>query len=213
MVQLTPGVDTERFHPGVDGQPVRQRYGLGDRPVIVCVSRLVKRKGQDMLIRALPLIRREVPDAMVLLVGDGPYRRRLEKLARSLRVAEHVVFAGAHPWEDLPPYYAAGSVFCMPCRSRKFGFESEGLGIVYLEASATGLPVVSGNSGGASDAVRNGSTGFVVDSHCPAAISARLEILLVPANCANTGANGREWAVSTWQWRRVLSSLSEALLG
>ncbi len=147
MVQLTPGVDTEAFHPSVDGRPVREMYGLGDRPVVVCVSRLVERKGQDTLVRALPLIQESVPDAAVLLVGDGPMRDTLVRLAAELGVSADVVFAGAKPWVELPPYFAAGDVFCMPTRTRKAGFEVEGLGIVYLEASASGLPVVAGDSG------------------------------------------------------------------
>ncbi len=148
MVQLTPGVDTDAFNPSVDGTPVREMYGLGDRPVIVCVSRFVERKGQDMLIRALPLVQRSVPDAALLLVGDGPMRKKLVRLASELGVAKDVIFTGSVPWAELPPYFAAGDVFCMPTRTRKAGFEVEGLGIVYLEASATGLPVVSGTSVG-----------------------------------------------------------------
>ena len=204
MVQLTPGVDTDRFHPGVDGRPVRERYGLGERPVIVCVSRLVKRKGQDMLIRALPLVQESVPDAMVFLVGDGPERHRLEKLALSLGVADDVVFAGAHPWEDLPPFFAAGDVFCMPCRTRKLGFEVEGLGIVFLEASATGLPVVAGDSGGAPDAVLDGRTGHVIDSKAPDLLADRLCVLLSDRATAEAqGRAGRTWADSTWLWSEI----------
>ena len=201
MVQLTPGVDTEAFNPSVDGRPVRELYGLGDRPVIVCVSRLVKRKGQDMLIRALPLVQRSVPDAAVLLVGDGPMRARLLRLAADLGVSQDVVFAGPKPWAELPPYFAAGDVFCMPCRSRKLGFEVEGLGIVYLEASACGLPVVAGSSGGASDAVLNGKTGFVVDGLSAVAISRRLsELLANEALASRLSSHGRAFVESGWTW-------------
>ena len=201
MVQLTPGVDTERFHPDVDGRPVRERYGLGDRLVIVCVSRLVKRKGQDMLIRALPLIQREVPDAMVLLIGDGPDRGRLERLAKSLRVGDKVVFAGSHPWEELPPFYAAGDVFCMPCRSRKFGFEAEALGIVYLEASAIGLWVVAGDSGGAPDAICIGSTGSVVDGRSAENIATAVtHRLLVFGSASRTEPEDQQWLGVSWRW-------------
>lgn len=204
MVQLTPGVDTEAFNPSVDGRPVREMYGLGERPVIVCVSRLVQRKGQDMLIRALPLVQRSVPDAAVLLVGDGPMRGKLVRLAAELGVSRDVVFAGARPWAELPPYFAAGDVFCMPCRTRKAGFEVEGLGIVYLEASAMGLPVVAGSSGGAPDTVLEGETGYVVDGRSPDAIAERLSgILLDPATSAGLGAAGRTWVAETWQWDKV----------
>ena len=201
MVQLTPGVDTERFHPEVDGRPVRERYGLGERPVIVCVSRLVRRKGQDMLIRALPLVQRSVPDTMVLLVGDGPDRRRLERLARRVGVADDVVFAGAHPWEELPPFFAAGDVFCMPCRTRKLGFEVEALGIVYLEASATGLPVVAGASGGAPDTVVEGQTGNVVDGSSAEDIADQVaELCSDPGRARAMSVAGRGWVEQSWGW-------------
>ena len=158
--RLAPGVDVDTYHPAVDGEPVRARLGLADRPVVVCVSRLVPRKGQDMLIRALPEIRRRVPDAALLIVGGGPYRATLEKLARQAGVERDVVFTGSVPSAELPAHYAAGDVYAMPCRTRNRGLDVEGLGIVYLEASATGLPVVAGDSGGAPDAVREGETGL-----------------------------------------------------
>ncbi len=142
---------------------MRRLYGLGDRPVVVCVSRFVARKGQDVLVAALPEIRRAVPDAALLLVGDGPMRAKLQRLARDLGVAEEVVFTGPKPWAELPPHFAAGDVFCMPTRTRKAGLEVEGLGIVYLEAAASGLPVVAGNSGGAPETVDQDRTGLVVD--------------------------------------------------
>jgi len=201
MVQLTPGVDVEAFHPGVDGTPVREQYGLGDRPVVVCVSRLVQRKGQDMLVRCLPLIQQRVPDAALLIVGDGPMRDELAKLARSLGVSSDLVFAGAHPWADLPPFFAAGDVFCMPSRTRKAGFEVEGLGIVYLEASATGLPVVAGSSGGAPDTVREGETGYVVDGSSPGSIAGRVADLLLDADLRQRlGKGGRAWVEERWGW-------------
>jgi hypothetical protein len=126
---------------------VRAGYGLVDRPVIVCVSRLVPRKGQDTLIRALPAIRRGARTraaagrrrALPVHIGDA---------GREHGVAAHVVFTGSVPWAELPAHYAAGDVFAMPCRTRRRAGRG-GLGIVYLEASATGLPVVGGDSGGA----------------------------------------------------------------
>lgn len=211
MVQLTPGVDVERFHPGVDGRPIRERYGLGDRPVIVCVARMVKRKGQDTLIKALPLVQEKVPDAVVFLVGDGPDRKRLERLARRLGVADSVVFAGAHPWEELPPYFAAGDVFCMPCRTRKFGLEAEGLGIVFLEAAACGLPVIAGNSGGAPDVIRNGVTGSVVNGWNIDELALNLVPLLSSqSGNAGLGGMGLTWS-GNWGWRSASQRLSRLM--
>lgn len=212
MMQLTPGVDTEAFSSSVDGRPVRELYGLGDRPVIVCVSRLVERKGQDMLIRALPIVHRTVPDAAVLLVGDGPMRDKLVRLSASLGLMRDVVFVGAKPWADLPPYFAAGDVFCMPCRTRKLGLEVEGLGIVFLEASATGLPVVAGSSGGAPDTVRHLETGLVVDSYSPEPVAtALLELILDHCLSAQLGAAGRLWCEENWTWSSCYRRLSSRL--
>jgi phosphatidylinositol alpha-1,6-mannosyltransferase len=180
--------------------------------VVVCVSRLVERKGQDMLIRALPLVQRSVPDAAVLLVGDGPMREPLVRIASELGVTKDVVFAGAKPWAELPPFFAAGDVFCMPTRTRKAGFEVEGLGIVYLEASATGLPVVAGDSGGAPDAVLEGETGAVVDGADTEAVArAVASLLLDPATCRAWGSAGRSWVESTWQWDQLGGRLRDLL--
>ncbi|HEX4685791.1 MAG TPA: glycosyltransferase family 4 protein, partial [Nocardioides sp.] len=201
MVRLTPGVDTDLFNPSVDGRPVREMYGLGDRPVIVCVSRFVERKGQDMLIRALSLVQREVPDAALLLVGDGPMRKRLVRLADELDVSKDVIFVGPKPWRETPPYYAAGDVFCMPCRTRKFGFEVEALGIVFLEAAATGLPVITGDSGGAPDTVRQEVTGVVVRPE-PAQVAEAVLSELVPETRRRHGAAGRQLVVERFDWSR-----------
>jgi phosphatidylinositol alpha-1,6-mannosyltransferase len=213
LERLPPGVDTNQFRPTVDGSAVRRRYGLRDRPVIVCVSRLVRRKGQDTLIRALPRIRQRVRDAALLIVGGGPYRSTLEVIAREEGVADHVVITGSVPWAELPSHYAAGDVFAMPCRTRRGGLDVEGLGIVYLEASATGLPVVAGDSGGAPDAVLDGETGFVVPGRDRDALVDRLTQLLTdPALAKRLGAAGREWVETEWRWDTQAARLA-ALLG
>jgi len=212
LQRLAPGVDVEAFHPGVDGSVVRKRYGLSDRPVVVCVSRLVPRKGQDMLIRALPALRRRVPGAALLLVSGGPYRPKLARLAREQGVEADVVFTGSVPWAELPEHYAAGDVYAMPCRTRAAGLDVEGLGIVYLEASATGLPVVGGDSGGAPDAVREGETGHVVAGHDLDALTARLTDLLTdPARARAMGAAGRAWVEREWRWETQAARLTALL--
>lgn len=215
LVRLPPGVDTEMFHPGVDGSAVRAEFGLGGRPTVVCVSRLVRRKGQDALIAALGLVRATVPDAALLLVGGGPDRARLQQLAVRTGVADAVRFSGEVPWPRLPSYYAAGDVFAMPCRTRRAGLDVEGLGMVYLEASATGLPVVAGNSGGAPEAVQDGRTGYVVhDPQSPAAIARRLVPLLTDRHRATgLGAAGRDWVVREWRWDLLAGQLAGLLAG
>ncbi|WP_328344277.1 glycosyltransferase family 4 protein [Micromonospora sp. NBC_00421] len=212
--RLAPGVDVDIYHPSVDGAPVRARLGLTDRPVVVCVSRLVPRKGQDMLIRALPTIRRRVPDAALLVVGGGPYRATLEKLARQTDVERDVVFTGSVPWSELPAHYAAGDVYAMPCRTRNRGLDVEGLGIVYLEASATGLPVVAGDSGGAPDAVREGETGYVVPGRDVALLADRVATLLADRDLARQlGAAGRAWVEKEWRWETQARRLTDLLAG
>jgi phosphatidylinositol alpha-1,6-mannosyltransferase len=154
MVRLSPGVDTDRFYPGCGGAGVRRRLGIpDDAPVVVCVARMVKRKGQDTLVKAWPAVRRKVPDAWLLLVGDGPQRRHVERLAGKLGVADSVIFTGSVGWEEVPAHMDAGDVFAMPCRSRLFGLEAEAFGIVFLEARASGLRVIVGRSGGAPETV------------------------------------------------------------
>jgi phosphatidylinositol alpha-1,6-mannosyltransferase len=212
MRRLTPGVDVDAFRPGIDGQAVRARHGLGERPVIVCVSRLVPRKGQDTLIRALPAVRAAVPDAALLVVGSGPYQDKLAALARRTGVAPHVVLTGGVPFAELPAHYAAGDVFAMPCRTRRGGLDVEGLGIVYLEASATGLPVLAGDSGGAPDAVLDGRTGYVVNGRDEAAVAERLITLLRdPELRTRMGTAGRAWAEREWPWSAKAAQLRRML--
>ena len=214
MTRLAPGVDSGAFHPGAGGAAVRDRLGLAGRPVVVCVSRLVPRKGQDTLIRAWPQVRAAVPDAALLLVGGGPYAGQLRRLVSGLGVAGSVIFTGAVPWPELPSYYDAGDVFAMPCRTRRRGLDVEGLGIVYLEASATGLPVIGGDSGNAPDAIRDGETGYVVPGRSPAAVAGRLVHLLTdPAGARAMGEKGMAWVDQEWRWDLVARRLQDILAG
>ncbi|WP_442803874.1 glycosyltransferase family 4 protein [Streptomyces luteogriseus] len=212
MAQLPPGVDEKTFHPGSGGDEVRARLGLTDRPVVVCVSRLVRRKGQDTLIRALPRILAAEPDTVLLIVGGGPYENDLRRLARETGVSSSVRFTGAVPWSELPAHYGAGDVFAMPCRTRRGGLDVEGLGIVYLEASATGLPVVAGDSGGAPDAVLDGETGWVVKGGSPEEAADRITVLLGDAELRRRmGERGRQWVEEKWRWD-LLAERLKALL-
>lgn len=214
LERLAPGVDATFFKPGAGGDVVRQELGLADRQVIVCVSRLVPRKGQDVLLRALPAVLRSVPDAALLIVGDGPDRKRLEAITDREGLRAAVRFTGPVAWADLPAYYDAGQVFAMPCRTRRRGLDVEGLGIVYLEASATGLPVVAGRSGGAPDAVILGETGQLVDGRDVAAVAGSIVSLLRdPAMAAAMGAAGRAWVERDWTWDASAARLAGMLRG
>jgi phosphatidyl-myo-inositol dimannoside synthase len=212
MARLAPGVDDKTFFAGGGGAVVRERHSLGDRPVVVCVSRLVPRKGQDALIHAWPRVLREVPDAVLLLVGGGPYQQELERLAAYQRVSDAVVLTGSVPWEELPAHYDAGDVFAMPCRTRRHGLDVEGLGIVYLEASATGLPVVAGDSGGAPDAVLDGETGVVVPGRSvPTLARTLVELLSDPRRSREMGDQGRLWVEREWRWNLQANRLNTLL--
>jgi phosphatidylinositol alpha-1,6-mannosyltransferase len=214
MTRLTPGVDTSEFFPGAGGKAIRVRLGLGDRPVVVCVSRMVPRKGQDTLIHAWPLVLATTPDATLLLVGDGPYRSRLERMARHLGVDGSVVFTGAPSRVELPGYFDAGDVFAMPCRTRRRGLDVEGLGMVFLEAAATGLPVVGGDSGNSADAIRDGETGYVVSGVSVADLADRLKRLLNdPCAAKAMGEKGLAWVHQEWRWEIITQRFAEILAG
>jgi phosphatidylinositol alpha-1,6-mannosyltransferase len=210
---LPPGVDLERFRPDVPGaEEVRRRHGIAvDRPLVVCVSRLVQRKGQDVLIRTMPVIRRREPDAALLIVGGGRYRQALEAMAAQ-ELPGTVVFAGQVPATDLPAYHAAADVFAMPCRSRFGGLEVEGFGIVFLEAAAAAKPVVAGRSGGAAEAVVDGETGLVVDGrHAGAVAEAVAALLGNPPRAAAMGKAGRARAERSFAWPRLADRLARWL--
>ena len=210
---LPPGVDTDRFRPDpVARARLRARYGLDERPTVVCISRLVPRKGQDMLIRALPAIRDRVDGAALVIVGGGPHLGALRRLAARCGVDDQVRFTGGVPFEDLAAHYALGDVFAMPCRTRGAGLDVEGLGIVFLEASATGLPVVAGDSGGAPETELEGETGNVVAGRDLGGITdAVADLLIDPRMAAQMGARGREWVMEHWRWDTLAARLSELL--
>ena len=200
MVKIAPGIDVDHFSPQ-DSTQLRKELKIDDKRVIVSVGRLVHRKGQDHLIQAMPEILKRVPDAHILMVGQGPYLSHLKKLVQELNLVDHVSFIGRIQYAQLPQYICAGDIFAMPSRSRFFGLEVEGLGIVYLEASACGLPVIAGSSGGAPDAVLAGVTGIVVDGENNQEIAAGAIKLLqdLPASKA-MGLAGREWIIENWRW-------------
>jgi phosphatidylinositol alpha-1,6-mannosyltransferase len=174
---------------------------------------LVPRKGQDVLLHAMSLVLKSIPDAALLIVGDGPDRKRLEAITDREGVRNAVRFSGPVPLSELPAHYDAGELFAMPCRTRRGGLDVEGLGIVYLEASATGLPVIAGQSGGAPDAVRDGETGHVVDGIDVAAVAHSIVALFRdPARAKAMGAAGREWVEQDWTWDAAVQRLG-AMLG
>jgi len=211
LIQIAPGIDVEHFSP-TDSSDLRAELGLTDKSVIISVGRLVHRKGQDKLIASLPAIKTAVPNVHLVLVGVGPHQNYLNKLAAKLQVADCVTFIGRINYAELPKYICVGDIFAMPSRSRFFGLEVEGLGIVYLEASSCGLPVVGGKSGGAPDAVLIGETGVVVDGTNTFEIAeACIELLKNPELCELMGAAGREWIIENWRWEIWATKYAELL--
>jgi phosphatidylinositol alpha-1,6-mannosyltransferase len=215
LTRLSPGVDPATFRPDPEaGAAIRARHGLAGRPVVVCVSRLVPRKGQDLLIRAWPQVQAQVPEAALLLVGGGGYYEALRRLADRTGVTGSVILTGPVPFAELPAHYAAGDVFAMPCRTRRGGLDVEGLGIVYLEASAVGLPAISGDSGGAPDAVLEGETGYVVPGRDADMLAERITGLLRdPAGARAMGEKGRSWVEREWTWDQAAGRLRALIDG
>lgn len=210
--RLPAGVDVARFHPDVDGRPLRQRWEVPqDVPLVACISRLVPRKGQDALLEVWPQVRDRHPDAHLVLVGEGPDRERLARRAGPLR-ERGVRLPGRVSYDELPAAHAAADVFAMPCRTRWFGTDVEGLGIVYLEAQAVRRPAIAGSSGGAPEAVREGVTGSVVDGRDHRALLAALDRWLAdPAARRAAGQAGRDWVERTWSWDVIATEFRDLL--
>ncbi len=202
VARVPPGADVDVFHPGVDGGGFRAQHGVpADAPLVGCVARLVRRKGQDVLLAAWPSLRRQHADAWLVFVGSGPLEASLRRTVARLGPDSHVVLTGRVSGEQLPAAYAALDIFAMPCRTRLGGSDVEGLGMAYLEAQAAGLPVVAGTSGGAPEALRDGETGLTVNGTDVEAVAEALLALLNDSGrrCV-MGERARAWAVEHWSW-------------
>jgi phosphatidylinositol alpha-1,6-mannosyltransferase len=201
LIKIAPGIDVDHFQPSEKSNDLLHKLNISNRPVIVSVGRLVHRKGQDKLIVAMSQVIKDFPTAVLLLVGEGPIKYMLQKLVQHHSLEKNVVFAGRVQLDELPRYIQLGQIFAMPARDRFFGLEVEGLGIVYLEASACALPVIVGNSGGAPDAVISEKTGLIVDGTSPDQIANSIKTLLQQPELAKSyGSAGREWVVNEWRW-------------
>lgn len=215
LVKIAPGIDVNHFKPDSDISKinrVRAELNVGSEPLILCVGRLVHRKGQDRLIEAMPKVLAARPDARLLFIGQGPRKAKLDSLIAKYGIQSSVIFLGNIAYSDLPKYLNAADLFVMPSRSRLMGLEVEGLGIVYLEASACALPVIAGDSGGAPDALIDGQTGFVVDGLDINQIADRVLYLIEnPRVAQEMGEAGRAWVESDWSWDIWSKAFNELL--
>jgi phosphatidylinositol alpha-1,6-mannosyltransferase len=213
LVKIAPGIDVEHFMPADKSTQLIEKYKLDNRQVIVSVGRLVHRKGQDKLIVAMAQVVKKFPNATLLIVGEGPIRNMLQKLVHHHSLEKNVIFTGRVQLDDLPKYIQLADVFAMPARDRFFGLEVEGLGIVYLEASACGVPVIVGSSGGAPDAVIPDVTGLIVDGTKPDEIAdAVIKVLADPELAKKYADAGRDWIVSEWRWEIWSKRFNKLLL-
>ncbi len=212
LIHLPPGVDTDFFTPGEKPEYLVERYNLKDKKIILCAGRLVQRKGQDVLIDALSILRERDENIHLLIVGAGNYEKELRMRVEKLNLNSFVTFTGRVGYHELPDHFRLADIFASPTRDRFGGLEVEGLGIVYLEASASGIPVLAGNSGGAPDAVQDGRTGLVRDGRSVEIIAETLQELLENHNLrSEMGKEGREWMERDWSWR-VIGGRFRALL-
>ncbi|WP_074025497.1 GDP-mannose-dependent monoacylated alpha-(1-6)-phosphatidylinositol monomannoside mannosyltransferase [Corynebacterium crudilactis] len=211
-VHLPSGVDIHTFKPvdAVHRSATRQKLGLtGTTPVIACISRLVPRKGQDSLIHAMPKVIEARPDAQLLIVGSGRYEQTLRRQAENLK--DNVRFLGRLEYQDMVDTLAAVDIFAMPARTRGGGLDVEGLGIVYLEAQASGVPVIAGTSGGAPETVTP-ATGVVVEGADVDKLAATIiELLDDPIRRAAMGSAGRAHVEQQWAWEIMGERLNNIL--
>jgi phosphatidylinositol alpha-1,6-mannosyltransferase len=203
------GIDLTRLATaeGDGSNLIRARHHLEGKAVIVTVGRLVERKGHDMIIRALPQVLNRVREAVYLIVGRGPMEKRLRALAREMGVQDRVLFCGFVPEKDLMAYYQAADVFAMP--NREVEGDTEGFGIVFVEAGACGKPVVGGLSGGAVEVIADGVTGFLVNPVSVEEIAQTLTTLLEDRGLASRmGRAGRARVEQHYTYQQVAQNIA-----
>lgn len=205
---LYPGVDTTRFVPAPRCDQTRAQLGWDQRRVVLTVGRLQKRKGHDMLIRALPEIRRAVPNVLYAILGEGEEMPALVKLADQLGVSEQVQFLGEVDDTILAQCYQQCDLFALP--NRAVGRDIEGFGMVLLEAQASGRPVIAGASGGTAETMSSPETGMVVNCDEPGPLASLVvELLQDPARLDRMGAAGREWVTARFDWKALAREAAE----
>ncbi len=204
IVVIHPGVDPVKFNPGLDPSSVKKKYNLGNKKVVLTVSHLVKRKGHQNVLKALPQVLEKVPNLIYLIVGKGEEEEKLKGAVKDLKLKDKVIFTGEITGEELPLYYAACDVFIMPSYEIKGRGDVEGFGIAYLEANACEKPVIGGRSGGVPDAVIDGETGLLVDPLDINQIAEALVKLLTNFELTRKlGKKGRERVEKELNWQEM----------
>jgi phosphatidylinositol alpha-1,6-mannosyltransferase len=206
-VRVVPlGADPARFRPSLNTQSVRKTHGLGDGPWLLTVARLEDHKGIETAVQVLAALRSEFPGVGYLIAGTGPARERIEAEAARLGVSERVRLLGQVPESELPALYNLATAYLG--LSREVGVEVEGFGLAIAEASACGVPVVAGNSGGIPDAVRDGESGILVNPKAVGEAAAAVGAILGdPSLARRLGAGGRQYVERYLNWGRVVADL------
>ena len=211
IIVLYPGVIPDRWGRTGREAGVKERFGLAGRRVLITVSRLIPRKGHDVVLKALPEVRRAIPDLAYLIVGDGPEEGRLRQLSIDLGLEDVVRFAGSVPNTETVDYYHASDAFAMPNRRLPNG-DIEGFGLVFLEANVCGLPVIGGRSGGAVDAIEHGKTGWLVEPTSVEEVAGRILDLLGDGERARAmGEAGKRRVLEQFTWAQSGRVLGEAV--
>jgi phosphatidyl-myo-inositol dimannoside synthase len=206
MRVVYPGVNGDRYRPDVDGREVRRRFDAPPGQLLLSVGRLQRRKGHDLVIEALDALQAELPDLTYLIVGDGAERSRLEKLVHERGLERRVRFEGEVPADRLPAYYAAADVFVLPTRMDDGDFE--GFGLVFLEAAASGKPVIGGRTGGVPEAVADLETGLLVDGGDVRQLVDAIRALATSAELRTRyGAAGRQRTERDFTWQRAADAV------
>jgi len=211
IVVIHLGVDPARFNPGLDSSLIRKKYNLEGKKVILTAARLVRHKGHQNVLKALPQVLKEVPNLVYLIIGKGEEEGALKEIVKDLKLEEKVIFAG-EIMEELPLYYTACDLFIMPSYEIKERGDVEGFGIVYLEAGASGKPVIGGKSGGIPDAIINGETGLLVDPLDISQIAGTLiKLLTNPELAQKLGKKGRARVEEELSWEKMAEKIREII--
>lgn len=203
------GTDPEQFHPSRDAGMLRARWGVGNAPLLITVARLVPHKGQDFAIRALAAVMDEFPDLRYVMVGEGHDEQRLRNLARDVGAADRVIFAGRLRDDELPEAHATSTLYVGLSRIDR-EINVEGFGISFVEAAASGVPSIAGDSGGVRSAVRDGETGIMVPPTDLPSITEAIASLLRDNSRRQAMRRAARHAVEThWNWDRVARDTRE----